>query len=670
MPSAIKEGIGTMVTIHAEGQEWRLLLDGEAAIVHTPQQPFAVMIHREKRYEAQRGTVKTTVVETERVALTDVVAADDGVTFRGGDHTLHVAVAECEGGAELRFTGEEGWSYQFTLQGYPGEAVFGGGEQYRQTNLRGEQVVNFVSEHIKATTILEKALLPRGRYKEKPHSSIGSYSPMPVFTTDHRRLFLFDTDWDGISDFRTDNYTFIFDRCPRGAVLLHGDSYAHLSTMLARRIPNRQYIPDWCHDGMILGIQGGTQAILDKTFAMLDAGAKICGVWSQDWSGENRTVMGKQVWWNWEVDETLYPDLKGAIAKLNARGVRFLAYINPYLVKDSRLYRYCRHKGYLITRTDGTIYHIKSTTFDAGMLDLTNPEAVQYIKETLIKRNMLDLGVSGWMADFGEYLPVDCVLHDGDPAVLHNRWPVLWAKLNREAIEEYGAKDAMFFTRSGYLGIQTYAPIMWNGDQHTDYTHDYGMPCVMPASFSLGFSGATMVHSDVGGFFSFGKLKRDDELMTRWTEMNTFSLLMRSHESIRPWANSQFDAPGVKAHTVALTRIHAALKPYIAHCAAQAGEGLPAMRPDFWFAGDYRASRDPYSYFLGDDLYVCPVIHRGEHRRQVHLPEGEWVHFWSGTAYLGGTEHMIAAPLGKIPVFYRKNSPFAPLFREAAGIHK
>ena len=163
----------------------------------------------------------------------------------------------------------------------------------------------------------------------------------------------------------------------------------------------------------------------------------------------------------------------------------------------------------LIRRQDGEIYHIQSTTFDAGMLDLTHPDAVAYIKEVLIGQNMLDLGISGWMADFGEYLPVDCVLHRGDPAMLHNVWPVLWAKINREAIEARGKEsEVMFFTRSGYLGIQEYAPILWNGDQHTDTTKDYGMPCVMPASFSLGFSGVPMVHCDIGGFFSFAKMKR------------------------------------------------------------------------------------------------------------------------------------------------------------------
>ena len=37
---------------------------------------------------------------------------------------------------------------------------------------------------------------------------------------------------------------------------------------------------------------------------------------------------------------------------------------------------------------------------------------------------------------------------------------------------------------SNILLFQEYAPIMWNGDQHTDTTRDYGMPCVMPASFA------------------------------------------------------------------------------------------------------------------------------------------------------------------------------------------
>ena len=659
-----------MLKSERTADQWTLSFDGRILFTHSSDRPFATAIRREKTYETDRGTVKEHVTEVARIPLCEVSENGDLWMLSAEGHTLSVEPIEQTGGVLLALSGEDGWAYEFRLPAMEHEAVFGGGEQYRQTNLRGETVVNFVSEHIKAKTILEKALLPRVLYREKPHSAIGSYAPMPVFVTDRGRMILFDTTADGKSTFGDECYTFTFDACPKSLTLLSGDSFASLAKQLAARIPNRQYLPDWCFDGMILGIQGGTQTILDKTFAMLDAGAKVCGVWSQDWSGENRTVMGKQVWWNWEVDETLYPDLKGAIRKLNDRGVRFLAYINPYLVKDSRLYNECKEKGYLITHTDGSVYHIKSTTFDAGMLDLTNPDAVRYTKDILIKQNMLDLGVSGWMADFGEYLPVDCVLHDGDPKKLHNLWPVIWAKLNREAVEEYGRDDVMFFMRSGYVGIQTYAPVLWNGDQHTDLTKDYGMPCVMPASFSLGFSGVPMVHCDIGGFFSFGKLKRKPELFTRWMEMCTFSLLMRSHESIRPWANAQFDAPEVKAHTVRLTNIHATLKPYIRHCADLAKQGLPAVRPDFYEAMDYAESHDMYSYFLGEDLFVCPVIGRKAKTRRVYLPKGEWIDFWTGKAYTGEAEYVVPAPLGQTPVFYRKDSAYSELFRRAADENK
>lgn len=628
---------------------------------------FITAVRCDKQYKANRGTVKVTETEAERIPLTQISENGNEITFSASGHSVSMTVSQLSGGICAKLCGEDGWAYEFRIPALEDEAVFGGGEQYRKLDLRGEKVVNFVSEHIKASTIIEKALLPKALYRQKEHKDIGTYSPMPVFVTSRKRLFMFDTACDGYSEFGEQHYLFRFDACPESMTLLCADSFESLSRRLAELIPNRQYLPDWCCDGMILGIQGGTDTILEKTFAMLDAGAKICGVWSQDWSGENRTIMGKQVWWNWEVDEKLYPDLKGAVEKLNARGVKFLGYINPYLVKNGELYNYCREKGYLITRTDGSVYHIKSTTFDAGMLDLTNPDAVQYIKNVLIKHNMLGLGMSGWMADFGEYLPADCVLHDGDPKMLHNSWPVMWAKINREAIEEAGRDDVFFFTRSGYTGIQSYAPIMWNGDQHTDTTHDYGMPTVMPASFSLGFSGVSLVHSDIGGFFSFMKLRRNEELFIRWMEMCTFSPLMRSHESIRPWANAQFDAPEVLQHTVRLTKLHEAIKPYVKDCIAGARTGIPVIRPDFWAENSFDAHHDEYSFFFGSDVFVAPVIKQGAKKRTVHLPAGKWVHLWSGKAYEGGRRHRVDAPLGRCPVFYRADSKYAELFRRAAA---
>lgn len=617
-------------------------------------------VKREKSYKSVRGSISEEIRELERVPLT---VESDG--FLSGDgHSLKIR----RDGDWLFFEGEEGWAYEFSIRAIPDEAVFGGGEQYRKLNLRGETVRNLVTEHVKVSTLIEKALLPAKMYKPKEFSDIGTYAPMPLFVTDTGRMFLFDTSSDGTAFFGDDVYVFSFDSCPSGLLLCSGKSYKELALKLAQVYPNRQYIPDWCLDGMIIGAQGGEDAILEKTFRLLDAGAKICGVWSQDWSGCNETVMGYQVWWNWAADRNLYPHLEDTIKKLNSRGVRFLSYINPYLVKGSGIYNYCKNNGYLILKADRSIYHVKSTTFEAGMLDLTNPAAVHYIKEVLIKRNMLDLGVSGWMADFGEYLPMDCVLHDGDPAELHNLWPVMWAKINREAIDEYGKKDVFFFSRSGYLGVQQYAPVMWNGDQHTDFTQDYGLPSVMPASFSLGFSGVTMLHCDAGGFFSFMKLKRDPEVLKRWMQMCAFSLMMRSHESIRPDANTQPYDEEVLAETVKQTKIHAELKPYLQHCLKEAATGVPQLRPDFWADMKCGENHSDYTYFLGDDLFVCPVFEKGSKKMNVWLPDGDWVNFWDGRKCEGGKCITVSTPAGFIPVFYRKGSKYKSVFKKAAGL--
>ncbi len=650
----------------------RTLVFGDRQIFsHSPEHPFAIAIKREKTYEADRGTVKETVTEVARVPLVDFAEKDGAFTLSAKGHSLSVALTEQPDGVQLDFTGEEGWAYEFTLPAIEGEAVFGGGEQYRQTNLRGETVVNFVSEHIKAKTVIEKALLPRFLYREKPHAAIGSYAPMPVFMTDSGRLFLFDTTADGKSTFGADAYTFTFDACPGSILVCFGSSFDALAKKLAERVENRQYLPDWCFDGMILGIQGGTQTILEKTFAMLDAGAKISGVWSQDWSGENRTVMGKQVWWNWEADETLYPDLKGAIKKLNERGVRFLAYINPYLVKDSRLYTECKEKGFLITRTDGSIYHIKSTTFDAGMLDLTNPEAVRYVKDVLIKKNMLDLGVSGWMADFGEYLPVDAVLYSGeDPYVIHNQWPAIWSKLNREAIVESGKEgEVFFFTRAGHTGTIDASTMMWTGDQHVDWSVDDGLISVVPATLSLAMSGYGITHSDAGGYTTYGKLlSRSKELLMRWMEMDVFTPLLRTHEGNQPVNDVQwYDDEELLAHTAKCSRMHAALKPYLMELSAETqAHGTPVMRPLFYHYDEDRAYTEKTEYLLGPDILVAPIYREKADFRAVYLPEDTWVHLFTGEEYHGGTEE-IESRIGEPPVFVRKESK---LYNELMAVAK
>ncbi|CAM6033412.1 unnamed protein product [Sphagnum compactum] len=94
-----------------------------------------------------------------------------------------------------------------------------------------------------------------------------------------------------------------------------------------------------------------------------------------------------------------------------------------------------RMRGWLWEITWCTL-HDSKYKLDAAMVDLTNPAARKWFKSIL--HDMVKTGVHGWMADFGESLPFDSCLYSGeDPATAHNKYPELWAELNREFLEEW-----------------------------------------------------------------------------------------------------------------------------------------------------------------------------------------------------------------------------------------
>ncbi len=111
------------------------------------------------------------------------------------------------------------------------------------------------------------------------------------------------------------------------------------------------------------------------------------------------------------------------------------------------------------------------------------------------------------------------------------------------------------------------------------------------------------------------------------------------------------------------SRVHAALAPWVRHlCDEATGTGLPAQRALFLHYPDDRATfsiQDQYLY--GADLMVAPVIEEGAVVRNVYLPEGGWVHVWTGQRFDGGW-HEIDAPIGSPPVFWRDGTEYANLF--------
>jgi len=312
-------------------------------------------------------------------------------------------------------------------------------------------------------------------------------------------------------------------------------------------------------------------------------------------------------------------------------------------------------------------YLVDFGEFDCGVLDFTSEAACAWFAERILCEEMLDIGIDGWMADFGEYLPTDVRLANGmDGMEAHNLWPVLWAQVNDRALAARGRQgDALFFMRAGFSGVSAHCPLLWAGDQSVDFTRHDGIGTVITAALSSGLVGNAYSHSDCGGYTSLHGHVRSVELMQRWCEMAAFAPVMRSHEGNRPDDNLQYDStPELLACFARWSRLHAHLAPYVRHlCDEAVATGLPAQRPLFLhYAEDasLRAVQDQFLY--GADLLVAPVIEDGARRRSVILPGDQpWRHAWSGVDFAPGT-HDIAAPIGHPPVFYRTDSAFAALF--------
>jgi sulfoquinovosidase len=431
------------------------------------------------------------------------------------------------------------------------------------------------------------------------------------------------------------------------------------------------HLPEWAIGGAIVGLKDGANSFarLDKIIA---AGAAVSGLWCEDWVGIRQTSFGRRLFWDWQWNAERYPNLPDEIKKLKARGIRFLGYVNPYLAVDGPLYAEAAEFGFLAYSQDlKTYHHVDFGEFDAGVVDFTNPEALEWFAEDVIGKRMLDFGLDGWMADFGEYLPVDLQLARGNPMEMHNRWPVLWAKANYAAVQSRGkVGETLWFMRAGFTGVQQYCPLLWAGDQSVDFSRHDGIGTVITAALSAGLVGNAYSHSDVGGYTSLHGNIRTEELMQRWYELGAFTPVMRTHEGNRPDDNLQIDStPELLSGFARWSRVHAALAPWVRHlCDEATVSGLPAQRALFLH---YPDDRDTFTiqdqYLYGADLMVAPVIEEGAAEREVYLPEGDWTHIWTGEHFKSG-HHKIDAPIGSPPVFWRDGSGFSELFKSLVAV--
>mgnify|MGYP002652021968 CR=1 FL=1 len=649
-----------------------LQLAGRALLRHLPDSPAISLSCGNPAVTIVRGNFR---LNDDAVAAAPLcraeVQADGSAELSSADSAARLAVSLAQDARRLTLralSGQDRITIDLRLE--PGDVLWGGGEQMSYLALNGRNFPIWTSE--------PGVGREPGTHLTDQASADGSFAGGDYWTTNYPEPTVLCSGGWALSLVNAEYVE--LDARKAGALRIHvwsGEvaidlfegAPAELTRQLGARFGPRHALPDWALGGAVVGLKQG-EASFERLEKLVDAGGAISGLWCEDWVGIRETSFGRRLFWDWQWNADRYPDLPARINALKAQGIRFLGYVNPYLAVDGPLYPEAAAKGYFARCLDSDEpYAVDFGEFHAGVVDFTNPAACDWFAEEVIGKRMLDFGLDGWMADFGEYLPTDLRLFDGDPMQEHNRWPVRWAEVNARAVASRGRTgDVLWFMRAGHTGVQAHCPLLWAGDQSVDFSRHDGIGTVVTAALSSGLVGNAFSHSDVGGYTSLFGNVRTEELMLRWYELGAFSPVFRTHEGNRPDDNLQIDSSQTLIEGfVRWSRIHAALAPYVSHLVAEAqASGLPAQRALFLhYPEDRETFKIQDQYLYGADMMVAPVIEAGVGKRRVYLPEGAWRHLWSGTDYAPGW-HEVAAPIGAPPVFYRPDSTFAPLFEEVA----
>ncbi len=369
----------------------------------------------------------------------------------------------------------------------------------------------------------------------------------------------------------------------------------------------------------------------------------------------------------WKFNPERFPDPEGFIRRLADKGFKVSLWQLPYVAQGAEQLDEAKRNHYISqsqsddSNNDDSTTESSSSNFSAldyaGTIDFTYDKATEWYQHTLLKP-LLEMGVKCIKTDFGENIHMDHRYHASTPERLNNLYALLYQKAAYEVTKEVTG-DGIVWARAAWAGCQRY-PLHWGGDSESSWA---GMAGSLKGGLHFGLSGFAFWSHDVPGFHStpdFMNSPIDEKVYVRWTQFGVFSSHMRYHGTCKrePWHYPEI-APIVKRWW----NLRYRLIPYIIIQSEQACRtGYPLLRAlIFHHADDRQVWHIDDEYYFGKEFLVCPVMN-SKGRRDIYLPEGLWVNFFTGERLQGGHWYYdVEVPLDKMPVFVRPGATI-PLY--------
>lgn len=509
----------------------------------------------------------------------------------------------------------------------PNEMIFGGGESFTRLNKRGQKMV---------------------LYAKDPHGvqTAHMYKPIPFLMSNRGYGLFYNTttpltfDVGYGSDLANVAYIgestldlFVFAGEPKELLREY--------TALTGRSPMP---PLWSFGLWMSKISYSSQGEVEDVAKKLREYRIPCDVIHIDtgWFEENWRC-------DYQFSKTRFENPQKMLADLRKNGFRVSLWQYPYITPKNKLYEEIMANGYAIKDGEG------NSPVEDAVIDFSNEEAVKWYQNKL--KQLFDMGVSAIKVDFGEAAPVNGQYASGKSGFFeHNLYPYRYNKAVFEVTKE-ATGDSIIWARSAWAGSQKY-PLHWGGD--CDNTNG-GMAASLRGGLSLGLCGFSFWSHDIGGFVK----KSPRELYRRWLTFGMLSSHSRCHGAPpkEPW--------GYDDEFVEIFRKNVELKysllPYIIEQSKICCEnGFPLLRTLFFeFPHDAGSWYIEDEYMLGENILVAPIFEDNRYDRDLYLPTGDWVDYFTQKRYVGGQWHNISVKDFGAVILVRHGSeiPHIPVYQ-------
>lgn len=354
-------------------------------------------------------------------------------------------------------------------------------------------------------------------------------------------------------------------------------------------------------------------------------------------------------WCNFVWDPETFPDPEGMLKRYHDKGLKICVWINPYIGQKSPLFAEGMEKGYLIKKTDGSVWQTDMWQAGMGLVDFTNPDAVAWYQAKL--KTLLDMGVDCFKTDFGERIPVRDIAYfdNSDPVKMHNYYTYLYNKAVFELLEkERGVGEAVLFARSATVGGQKF-PAHWGGDCSATYA---SMAETLRGGLSLSLGGFGFWSHDISGFENTAPA----DIYKRWCQFGLLSSHSRLHGSSSyrvPWLFDDEACVVLKE----FVNLKCRLMPYLYGQAVKSHvKGTPLLRPMFLdFPEDKSCDTLDRQYMFGESLVAAPIF-KESGEVEYYLPKGTWFNLITGEKAEGGKWQKEVHDYHSMPLMVRPNT--------------